>query len=507
MSSTSLLSGAIEWAHRDRLAEALTPIISRPAWESEYFSLSGDALAADDGDGQMIGGLAKSVRAARERFDRARRHAAIRSLRSPIALFALTGLLAAAVLGAVGVAFTRHQAEQESLRSARSLTRLLAATLEPRFSDALLQGDPAAVAHLDVQVRRYGLVGPIIRIKVWSPSGRIVYSDEPRLVGSVYPLRPDDRAALYSGTIDAEFSDLRRPENRFERGHGRVLEVYMPVKTASGHRLLFETYLRYTAVDATGRQLFGTFAPEMLAGLGLLWLVQLPLAWSLARRLRRHQERHEQLLLHALDASDAERRRIAADLHDTVVQELVGVSYGLIAAGERAGTATPNESRNAFRRAAAELRENMRHLRTLLVEIYPVSAQSAGLVAALEQIVTAPQDADGVRIRLNADPKLTLDPAHEEVVFRTVQEALRNVRTHAHATSACVSLKRINGRAVLTVVDDGVGFDQNTIERRRDEHHFGLELLTDRARRLRGTLSTVSSPGEGTTVRLELPAP
>jgi two-component system, NarL family, sensor kinase len=439
------------------------------------------------------------------RLGRRGRSRAVRAVTSPIALFALTGLLAAIVLGAIGVIFTRHQADKESLRSARSLTRVLAASLRPSLTDGVLRGDRSALSRLDAQVRGRALVNPVIRIKVWNPEGKIVYSDEPRLVGAVYRLKPDDLAALRSGSIDAEISDVSRPENRFERGFGRILEVYMPVRTPTGHPILFESYLRYDAVSATGEQLFVAFTPGLLAGLGLLWLIQLPLAWSLARRLRRHQEKQEALLLRALDASDAERRRIAADLHDTVVQELVGISYWLADAGERARTATPEQSRNAFRRAAAQLRENMRHLRTLLVEIYPANARSAGLAAALQQVVGAGGESDDVQVELAADPDVTLDPEGEELVYRTAQEALRNVRAHAQAQSAHVSLRREDASAVLLVTDDGIGFDSDTVAQRRDENHFGLELLADRARRLGGGLATASSPGAGTSVRLELP--
>jgi two-component system NarL family sensor kinase len=431
----------------------------------------------------------------------------IATVTSPIALFAVTGLVAAAVLGAIGVVVTRHAAVKESLRDARNLTRVLGATLRPRLNDALLAGDPNAIARLDSDVRQRGLVDPVFRIKVWSPQGRILYSDEPRLVGAVYPLATDDLEALYSGQISVTVSDLRRPENRFERGFGRVLEAYMPIVTSSRHRMLFETYIRASAVTANGEQLFLAFSPPMLAGLGLLWLIQLPLAWSLARRLRRHQERDEQLLLRALNASDEERRRIAADLHDTVVQELLGVSYSLLAASERADTATPSETKGAFRSAAGQLRENMRHLRTLLVEIYPTSARSAGLAAALEQIVISAREASDIRTDLTVDSSLSLDHDQEELVYRATQEALRNVNAHAHAGRVDVSLARSGQVAVLTVADDGVGFDPETVARQREENHFGLELLADRARRLRGVLSTISSPGEGTTVRLELPLP
>jgi signal transduction histidine kinase len=446
----------------------------------------------------------KSTALRRDRLARARRSRPFRVATSPIALFAVSGLIAATILGAVGVLFTHHQAVQESLRNARSLTRVLAATLRPSLNDALLRSDPAAVAGLDAEVRRRVLADPVIRIKVWSPSGKIVYSDEPRLVGAVYPLKPDDRAAMISGQIDAEVSDVSRPENRFERGYGRILEVYMPVHTSTHHNLLFETYLRYDAVAANVAQLFGAFTPAVLVGLALLWLVQLPLAWSLARRLRRHQERQEQLLLRALDASDEERRRIASDLHDTVVQDLAGISFSLAAVGRSTGSATTDETQGAIRSAAAGLRENMRHLRTLLVEIYPPSARSAGLHSALEHIV-GESNGDGPVAELHVDAELKLAADREELIYRAAQEALRNARKHSGATKVDVTLGRENGDAVLTVADDGVGFDAGTVERRREEKHFGLELLADRARRLGGDLQTISSPGEGTTVRLEVP--
>ena len=82
----------------------------------------------------------------------------------------------------------------------------------------------------------------------------------------------------------------------------------------------------------------------MLGALILLALIQLPLAWQLARRVRRTQDEREKLLRHAIEASDVERRRIARDLHDGVVQDLAAVSYSLSAAAR--------ERSRSFRRAA-----------------------------------------------------------------------------------------------------------------------------------------------------------
>jgi two-component system NarL family sensor kinase len=435
-----------------------------------------------------------------------RRRRWLRALTSPVALFAITGLVAATVLAVGEVLVTRHQAADESLRNARDVTRVLAATLATKLDDKLVRGEPAAIARLDNAVRAGVLVRPVVRLKIWAPNGRILYSDEHRLIGSTYPLGKDDVAALRSGGLASDVSDLSRPENRFERNYGRLLQVYMGVTTRSHHRLLLETYNEYAALARERRQLLSSFAPVTLGGLALLWLVQLPLAASLARRLRRRREENELLLLRALDATESERRRIAADLHDSVVQDLLGISYGLHAAAERSDSATPNENRQAFRTSAGQVRENLRQLRTLLVKVYPASLAATGLAPAIEQIAMAPLSETGVRARLDIDPQLELHIDAEELIFRTAQEAIRNVSAHAQATEVEVILRRAGRNAELTISDNGVGFDAHTIVRRRHEHHFGLEMLADRAGRLGGTLSMQGSPGGGTTLILVVPA-
>ena len=428
------------------------------------------------------------------------------ALTSPIAQFALTGLVAAIVVGVAGTLIVRHRAIEESLSDARNVTLLLARGLQPEITDRLAAGDPAAVASLDRAVHKQVLYDPVVRVKVWNTDGRILYSDNRKLIGSVYPLQEDDVDALQTGRVDAELSDLTRPENRSERAYGKLVEVYMRVKPPHGSPLLFETYLRYSAVAANRQKVFLAFAPAMIAAVILLWLVQLPIAWSLARRLRRGQQERELLLLRAIHASDTERRRIAADLHDTVVQELLGISYGLLAVGERSATAPRSELRDAFRRAAADTRENIRHLRSLLVAIYPPNLQATGLAAALTDLL-GPLHAHGIETEIAADPEIRLDTAAEELVFRTAQEALRNVVKHADAGHVAVTLSRDDHRAVVVVKDDGCGFDVDVLALRRGEGHLGIELLADRARALEGTLSTTSAPGAGTTVRLELPLP
>jgi signal transduction histidine kinase len=259
--------------------------------------------------------------------------------------------------------------------------------------------------------------------------------------------------------------------------------------------------LRYSSVVAGGRDIWRSFAPALLAALVALWLLQVPPALSLARRLNRDQREREALLVRAIEASDNERRRIAADLHDGVVQDLAGISLGLAARAER----LEGEDAAALRSAAGGTRESMRRLRSLLVEIYPPNLGTTGLEPALADLV-APLNARGVFTRVEVDPELDLAPEAEQLVFRTAQEALRNVLEHAGASRAAVRVSGESAGTTLVVEDDGRGFTPDQAERRRAEGHLGLELLRDRARDLGGRLEVDSEPGRGTTVTLEVGA-
>ena len=121
----------------------------------------------------------------------------------------------------------------------------------------------------------------MVRVKIWNEQGQILYSDEPRLIGEVYNLDEDKREAFTSGDGYAEVSTLDGEENRFERNYGKLLEVYLPVRSTRGQPLLIETYQRYSSVAASGRRTWTAFAPVLLSALMMLELIQVPLARSL----------------------------------------------------------------------------------------------------------------------------------------------------------------------------------------------------------------------------------
>ena len=205
------------------------------------------------------------------------------SVAGAVARFALAGLIAFAVVGVVSFLILRDVGTGEALKNARDLTQFVGrGIVEPNLTGGLVRGRPAAVARFDRVVRERVLRDPIVRVKLWTPTGRVVYSDDKTLVGQRFKLGADEVASLRNGTVDSGVSDLSLPENRSERGLGKLLEVYLPVRTPAGRPLLFEAYQHFSSISSSARDVWLAFLPALIAALLALYLVQLPLAASLS---------------------------------------------------------------------------------------------------------------------------------------------------------------------------------------------------------------------------------
>lgn len=421
----------------------------------------------------------------------------MRILKHPVTQFLLAGALALVLVVLATGQLSARAAQEEAIWDSRSTTEVLARSVaEPAVPRGLVDADPGAIDRFDRTVLRRLLVEDVERIKIWSADGRIVYSDETALIGERYDLGDEEKAVLAEGAVEAEVSDLGRPENRFEVSSGGLLEVYTRIDSPEGEPLLFEVY--YSAEDVALRQqeIFDSFRPITVAGLGVLLVLTTPLLWVLTRRLRRAAEERERLLRAAVNASDAERRRIARDLHDGVVQDLAGTAYRL-AASARQDSAPSRDDLDDMSRL---LRGSMRALRSLLVEIYPPDLAAEGLSGALDDLL-APVEAQGVAAHVTVSGVEGARPDPVALVFRVAQEAVRNAVRHAHPTRIEVDVSRAGDRIVLEVVDDGAGFSSAEAPAR---DRLGLRGLTDLVEEAGGRLEVRSRPGGGTTVRLEV---
>lgn len=411
--------------------------------------------------------------------------------------YVASALVAVVIISFLGVLLFQKLGEDEAIRDAKDQTRASAMwAVEPALQESILIGDAAALRRLDDVVRQRVRGTSVVRVKIWDRTGRIIYSDEARLIGARYPLSAEELEEFGGNRIDAEVSNLDEPENRFERQFGELVEVYAAITTPGGEPLLYEEYYRSSFVDARARRIFREFGFISLGALILLALVQLPLAWQLAHRVRRAQRERLELLQRAVEASERERRRIAADLHDGIVQDLAGVSYSLSAVASSA----PGDIAPTLREASSQTRQVLRELRSLLVEIYPPDLRREGLEAALTDLL-APCSSRGLETRLSVNGELS--PEVEQLFFRAAQEALRNVVKHAGAERVEVEVARRDGVATLRVEDDGSGFNP---EEKVDASSFGLRVLRDLVREVGGDLEIDSQPGRGTAVRVEVTA-
>jgi signal transduction histidine kinase len=235
-----------------------------------------------------------------------------------------------------------------------------------------------------------------------------------------------------------------------------------------------------------------------------------------AHRVQRHEEQRDafqkeekrlQELL--LEASEAERRKIARDLHDGPVQSLAGMAFALSAQAselksEPAASAGRDDLIEVIEQSADATRGAMRDLRTLIIELAPPTLRREGLQAALLEVLSEIKS-KGTNTKLDLPSNLRLREDRAKLILRVAQEVLRNVAAHAHAKNVTVELTTADGSAILSIQDDGRGFSASEAQRRRAEGHLGTTAIVELAEEAGGALTIDSEPGRGTLVVLTLP--
>jgi two-component system, NarL family, sensor kinase len=422
---------------------------------------------------------------------------------SELVRFGAAGLGAVVLLTGMVLVLLARISTSESLRSAEARARLAGyGIIEPLLDDGLLSGDQTARNRLDDLVQTRVLSEEVLRVKIWSLDGRIVYSDEPALLNQRFTPKADHAEAVRTGEVHSELATPNGPENAYERNSGRLLEVYLPVRATNGTPLVYEHYEQYDSVIGNSRDLLRRFALPMLGCVALLWLIQLPLARRLIAQVRSAEQERAVLAERAVSASAAERQRIAADLHDGVVQDLAGLQFELQALAQR----TPEgPSHDALQRSATIARSSLKRVRDALLDLHPPTVELLGLRVAFEQIAAPIQQNTTVDIAIDPADETTVSLATQSILLRIGSELLRNVQEHAAATHARVAIVTDDDRITMIVSDNGRGFTAQDRTERRREGHVGLELHEALARQHGGTMHVDSRPGLGTTVTVELP--
>ena len=420
----------------------------------------------------------------------------------------LVGSLAALlVLLVTGYLICARIAQHQALTDARHVTELVGETVvEPNLTAAALDGRPGALDRLNQVVGdEDGLLHRTLirRLKIWSPDGTVIYSSDADEIGRTFPPDDEQRSVLRTGRSSARVTDLSRAENVFDRGLGSpMVEVYMELKGDDGRPVLFETYISYDEVKHRRASLFTTLSVLAASLLALFALFQ---AWLIAVNLRWLRRRQGELQVASEEVSTRERRTVARDLHDGVVQELIGTSFLVEGARASLSAGEPARADQLLDQMGESVRSSVQALRSTLIVVYPPTLGEDGLGQALDDLAQ-PLRTRGVEVTVEDGIDRPVPGPAAEATYRVAQEALRNVGRHAYASTVWIRAFVERDRLCLVVRDDGVGLRSGgQTDLGKPDGHLGLQTLADAALEVHGYLEVSTAPDRGTEIRWEIP--
>ena len=205
-------------------------------------------------------------------------------------------------------------------------------------------------------------------------------------------------------------------------------------------------------------------------------------------------------------ATQSERTRLARDMHDSLAKTVSGMGFAALALARRIER-DPEGAAEEARRLAEDARQATREAREIIVGLRSDAGEQLPLTAALEAEARRWSAAGGVQVELMVDEVGELHPVASRELEWILREALANVERHARASKVTVRLRRLGGRAVLTVADDGQGFEvPDELVELAQGHHFGVTGMRERAQLAGGDLSVESAPGEGCVLSVWMPS-
>uniref|UniRef100_A0AAU1I945 Oxygen sensor histidine kinase NreB n=1 Tax=Streptomyces sp. NBC_00180 TaxID=2903632 RepID=A0AAU1I945_9ACTN len=290
---------------------------------------------------------------------------------------------------------------------------------------------------------------------------------------------------------------------------------YTGLRTLPARAALVLVAVLTVFVVAAQVQLSGRFDPNLV----LAPPAVAALATAVFLQMERHTARQRVLIddlirtRHELAASErregtlGERQRLSMEIHDTLAQGLSSQQM-LLQAADRVWDTEPDKARTHVRTAASVAAHNLAEARRFVHDLAPADLAGGGLDQALRMLAGRESGADlSVRVHVDGAERLPQLPDRvQSALLRIAQGALANVREHACASSAALTLTLLDDEAVLDVSDDGHGFDPAaTPDSPGAERGHGLPAMRARLRALGGTLTVDSAPGEGTVLSAAVP--
>ncbi len=240
------------------------------------------------------------------------------------------------------------------------------------------------------------------------------------------------------------------------------------------------------------------------------WLVR-QIELSAARLNESNPEEEDQdpwaLVMRAqlIQGQEAERSRLARDIHDGPAQALTNTLMRLRLV-EPLVTTQPETAARELALLRSSVQDSLADVRRSIFNLRPASLNEVGLVGTLERFITEYRKSTGLEIVASLPQRIDLGPEQELALFRIVQEALHNIVKHARANRIEISLARKPTQWELAIVDDGRGFDV-TRQKQKQQIGSGLGSMRERAMIAGGDLELTSRPGYGTRLLVTLPVP
>ncbi|MCL2337543.1 MAG: GAF domain-containing sensor histidine kinase [Firmicutes bacterium] len=217
----------------------------------------------------------------------------------------------------------------------------------------------------------------------------------------------------------------------------------------------------------------------------------------------------EQLLHHLVDkiitAQEDERKRLASDLHDGIIQSLIAIWYRLqrITSDVQGAPVTLN---NEIINLTDMLGEQIQDIRRILYDLRPIILDNYGLVPAVQSHAAKIQEQNGIKINLSIQGEdLRFSPQVEITLFRIIQEALNNVIKHSGATMVDINFAADGHNVQMSIRDNGAGFKEDQTDPPKPDSGLGLVSIQERALLLNGACTIDSWPGQGAEIKITVP--
>ena len=437
-------------------------------------------------------------------------------------LAAIVVILIVAVIGlrSIFLGLVLYEAEKDATRISLAITEYEMNRffrLNHDNEDSLFISDEE-LPKLDRELRSFLAPFDIVKIKVFNPETRIIYSTDRKIIGRLDPDNEKLSTALSGSPISKyETKDTVWDLDDEQRTDVEIVETYIPVRSPNGKIIgSFEIYKDVTPVlqmaDKTLVRAGAVLTATVLIVFGVLMFVIQRAAHEINTRttdlavinklLMQEIEDRKHLEKEILGVSEKEQRRIGQELHDSIGQQLTGISFMSKVLEKKLTNKSLAESDDA-EQIVSLIGQTIEQTRGLSRGLYPVNVGDNGFELALKELVTSTRALFRIQCTLEYDNAVSItDNALAVHLYRIVQEAISNGIKHGKTKNVLIKLVSNQEHSTLTVENDGLDFPDEKIKKKG----IGMHIMNYRAEAIGGSLDIERSPKGGTIVTCVFPS-